>query len=85
MPGRSTAADGMDDFHAVAVGQGVADVQAAGDDLVVHFHGDAALAVAGVFKQLGDGRGGGAVARTAIERDVHPSIVAADGPDAAQK
>lgn len=48
----------MDDLHAVACGQGMAGVQAARDDLVVHLHGNAALAVTGFVQQLGDGGGG---------------------------
>lgn len=78
MPERSAAADRMDNLYLVTFGQRVAGVQAARNNLVIHFHCDAALAITGLLEQLGDGRGGGAVARTAIERDVHPPIVAAD-------
>ena len=72
----------MDDFDAVSIGQRAAGVLAARHDFLVEFHCHASPRIAGLFEQLRDGGGGGAVARVAIEHDVHPRIVAIPMPGA---
>src|SRR6185312_15322471 len=73
----SATADGVDDLDLVAVGERAAAVLAARHDLAVQLHRHAPAAIAGGFQQLGDGGGGSAIARLAIERDLHAPIVAA--------
>ena len=51
-------------------------VLAAGDDLAVDFDGDPAFAVAGFREQGGDRGCRRAVARLAVELDLHATIVA---------
>jgi len=50
MPGRSTAADGMDDFHAVAIVQQPGRSLTSRNDFTIDFDGNATPCVIGRFQ-----------------------------------
>lgn len=71
----SSSPYGLHDFHAIAFAQCVAFVQAAGHDLAIDFHRDAASGIAGIGEKGGNCGGWRALARDAIQDDLHPPIL----------
>ena len=69
------AADGVDDFHAVAFVQRVRRVLAAWDDLAIDFNGDPTAGVADACEQRGDRSGRLTFAGFAVEDDLHARIL----------
>lgn len=66
----------MDDFDAIAFGEGMLGVAPARDDVAVDFDRDAAVGEAFALEQLQHGQGGVERAELAVEQDVHAGIVA---------
>lgn len=69
----------MDDFNSIASRQIAMTVTAARHNFPVDFDGDPARAKAGLFEQMGERRGRCNFAFMAIEDDVHPAILIAQG------
>lgn len=64
------AADRLHDLDAIAVGEDVRRMRAAGHQLAVHFDRDSATDLE-LREQLAEGRGVGQLPRAAVEEDAH--------------